>query len=245
MSPAAPTLTLLQTRPDLALLHRWAQASGQRALREDLGYALHAAAKATLGGLAPKPFALVQRAGGLALFVGYSSADAADLERVAAFSAGDALAARSLGLAALSARALPSDWRVGELLRFEVRCAPVVRSRSQGGGYPEVDAVHHPLYAADDREVAYLRWLARELARDDAAELEHGELVAFRLAAIARRAAQAGGAIRTTQCGLLPDAQLRGQLRVRDGAAFQRLLARGLGRHRAFGFGCLLLAPAG
>jgi len=35
-----------------------------------------------------------------------------------------------------------------------------------------------------------------------------------------------------------------GVLQVRDSAAFAALLARGIGRHRAFGFGMLLLKPA-
>jgi len=32
---------------------------------------------------------------------------------------------------------------------------------------------------------------------------------------------------------------------VQDPQAFAALLARGLGRHRSFGYGCLLLAPPG
>jgi CRISPR system Cascade subunit CasE len=217
-------LTLLQTRPDLGLLFKWAHATDQAALRDDLGYALHAAARAALGELAPKPFVLVQRPQAPALFVGYSAADPAALDR-----------------------ALPSDWRTGERLRFEVRAAPVVRSRAQpGGGYPEIDAAHHPSFGGPgiDREAAYVAWLTRELARDDAASLQCAELQAFSLQTAARRAGQAGGQ-RRTQRGLLPDVTLRGQLEIRDPAAFQRLLARGVGRHRAFGFGCLLLSPGG
>ena len=242
---STPRLTLLQTRPDLALLFQWAQATGQAALRDDPGYALHAAARAALGEFAPKPFVLVQRPQAPALFVGYTAADPADLERAAAFSTVDPLATHALGLASLQARALPSDWCVGERLRFEVRAAPVVRSRAQpGGGYPEIDAAHHPSFGGPgiDREAAYVSWLTRELARDDAAGLQSAGLQAFSLQTTARRAFQADGP-RRTQRGLLPDVTLRGLLEVRDPAAFQRLLARGVGRHRAFGFGCLLLAP--
>jgi CRISPR system Cascade subunit CasE len=42
-----------------------------------------------------------------------------------------------------------------------------------------------------------------------------------------------------------PDVVLSGQLRVVDQQAFAHLVARGVGRHRAFGFGMLLLRPAG
>ncbi|MDD4944986.1 MAG: type I-E CRISPR-associated protein Cas6/Cse3/CasE [Rhodoferax sp.] len=36
---------------------------------------------------------------------------------------------------------------------------------------------------------------------------------------------------------------LAGQMRVTDPQAFAQLLANGLGRHRTFGFGLLLLRP--
>ena len=41
-----------------------------------------------------------------------------------------------------------------------------------------------------------------------------------------------------------PQALLGGILQVQDGDAFHTLLARGIGRHRAFGYGMLLLRPA-
>jgi CRISPR system Cascade subunit CasE len=41
-----------------------------------------------------------------------------------------------------------------------------------------------------------------------------------------------------------PDATLKGRLEVIDPVAFRNLLIRGVGRHRSFGFGLLLLRPA-
>jgi CRISPR system Cascade subunit CasE len=41
-----------------------------------------------------------------------------------------------------------------------------------------------------------------------------------------------------------PDAVFKGEIQVTDGEAFARLVTRGVGRHRAFGFGMLLLKPA-
>jgi CRISPR system Cascade subunit CasE len=40
------------------------------------------------------------------------------------------------------------------------------------------------------------------------------------------------------------DVTFEGELQVADAAAFAALLARGVGRHRAFGFGMLLLRPS-
>lgn len=252
-APVAPTL-LMRTHPDLGALARWAAATGQRALREDPGYALHAALKATLGAAAPKPFALVQRADGCQ-FVGYVQAERAAAERALQLAADtDPGAAAALGLDRddVVVKTMPADWRTGERLDFEARVAPIVRSRAAGadGGWAEVDAAFHPSFAGDtpgDRAAAHQRWLARELARDGAATLLHGHATGFRLAPIARRGAEASGQRtgRHTRNGLLPDLTVRGQLRVENPQAFSALLARGLGRHRSFGFGCLLLAPPG
>lgn len=250
---ATPALLLLRTRPELDALARWAAATGQRALREDPGYALHAALKATLGAVAPKPFALVQRADGCQ-FIGYVQAERAAVERALQLAADtEPGAAEALGLDRddVVVKPMPGDWRVGERLDFEVRVAPVVRSRIAGNGSgAEVDAAFHPSFAgedADDRAAAHQRWLARELARGSAATLLNSHAIGFRLAPIARRGAEASGQQpgRHTRNGLLPDLSVRGQLSVENPEAFAALLARGLGRHRSFGFGCLLLAPPG
>ena len=40
-----------------------------------------------------------------------------------------------------------------------------------------------------------------------------------------------------------PDAVMRGNITVTDSDAFTRLLSHGIGRHRAYGYGMLLLRP--
>lgn len=252
-SHAEAPLHLLRLLPDMAALARWVAATGQRALQDDTGYALHAALRAALGELAPKPFALLERPGSLQL-IGYTRQSVEALDHaLAQADISDPGAAAALGLSQPQntlIKPLPAHWRAGDRLSFEARVAPVVRSRQQpGGGYPEIDAAFHPDFAAagGDREAAHRAWLARELARGGAAQMLVSRALSFRLAPIARRHTQAGGqrASRSTQKGLLPDLCVRGQLQVQDPAAFNALLARGLGRHRSFGFGCLLLAPPG
>lgn len=258
----AGPLLMLRLLPDMAAFGRWAAATGQRALRDDLGYAVHAALRAALGDAAPKPFAVLQRQGGTQV-IGYTSHSAGMLDRALGLACtGDPGAASALGLmqsANATLQAMPERWLAGERLSFEVRVAPVVRSRqARGAGYPEIDAAYHADFAADalgNRESAYERWLARELMRGGAAQLLSHRALAFQLSPIARRNAgrpigrngspAPGRMGRVTHSGLLPDLTVRGQLKVDQPHAFAALLARGLGRHRSFGFGCLLLAPAG
>lgn len=243
-------LTLLRLRPDLQALARWAAGTRQRALRDDAGYLLHGAMRAALGELAPQPFVL-RRRGDEAELLGYTGAEPAALRRALQLAPADAQAAAVLGLGDVSMSTLPADWRPGERLSFEVRAAPVVRSRSaQPGAVVEVDAAWHDSFAQDrpgDRVGAYGRWLARELARDGAARLCDWQMQAFALTPMARRGQRVGGDDRPRGLarGLLPDLTARGELEIEQPDAFSALLARGLGRHRAFGFGCLLLAPAG
>ena len=42
-----------------------------------------------------------------------------------------------------------------------------------------------------------------------------------------------------------PDAVIRGVLTITDSESFADLLAKGIGRHRAYGYGMLLLRPTG
>ena len=253
-------LTFLRLQPDMARLSRWARSSGLRDAATDPGYAVHAATRAALGALAPKPFALRQRAGATEL-VGYVAASAEHVARAFALDAHDPEAAAALGLHAGVAKPMPTDWRVDERFSFEVRAAPIVRSRAAAPGrYVEIDAAFHPDYASPcgDRTIGYGAWLHAQLGRYGGAELVTHETVSFQLADMVRRTQAAGSGDgrsngssgngngnRHSRNGLLPDLTVRGELRVVDGPAFASLLARGIGRHRSFGFGCLLLAPPG
>ena len=248
-------LTLIRLQPDMARLARWARSSGLSDAASDPGYALHAAAQAALGSLAPKPFALRQRAG-VDELLGYTPASTEHLARACALDAHDPDAASALRLHQMVAKAMPADWRAGECFSFEARVAPVVRSRAKApGSYVEVDVAFHQADAGTqgDRVASYEAWIRAQLGRLGAAELLSHETVKFQLTDMVRRtqavdsvrAVRDSGGGRSARRGLLPDLTVRGELRVADGEAFAALLSRGLGRHRAFGFGCLLLAPPG
>lgn len=171
----------------------------------------------------------------------------------------DPLAAQTLGLGAngqhdgYRLRPFPTQWPQGQVLGFEVRLRPTVRA-AKG----ERDAFLHAVEQANgeplQRETVYVRWLREHLAPREGATreawqgavelLDDVHLAGFQRQQVVRRMQAAGGAARRGRVIDGPDALLKGHLRVRDSAAFAQLLARGVGRHRAFGFGMLLLSRA-
>ena len=220
----------------------------------DLGDALHGLLRAAFGEAAPQPFRYLDERQGL---LAYTPLDADALAAQVALA--DPLAAQTLGLGASGQhegyrlRPFPTQWPAGQMLGFEVRVRPTVRA-ARG----EQDAFLHAVAQAQgaplQREAVYAQWLREHLAAraDDgrrepwqgAVELLDVQLTAFQRLAIVRRAQAPAGERRRGQAIDGPDAVLQGRLRVTDPTAFAHLLARGVGRHRAFGFGMLLLSRA-
>lgn len=265
------TLTLVQMRPAMGPLLRWAdrRAVVARQGPDDLGYALHAILKAAFGDYAPQPFVLIDPPGrrarpgadSAAQILGYTTRDVADLRgHASAFAEPEVVAA--LGLDGLAAKAMPAVFATGTRLGFRTRIRPVVRRDRDGD---RTKTREHDAYLAavegfavengvgtapTTRGEVYRDWLARQLAAGGA-EVERANLDAFRLTRVGRR--DRDGTLRQipapsrTMRGMAghPDATVTGTLVVRDPEAFAALLARGVGRHRAFGFGMLLLRPPG
>lgn len=249
-------LHLLYTRPDARLLAAWVARHHARHERQvsDLGNALHGLLRAAFGQAAPQPFRYLDEERGL---LAYTSLNAEEMSAQVALA--DPLAAQTLGLGACAGhdgyrlRAFPTRWLAGQVLEFEVRVRPTVR-----GAKGEQDAFLHAVSQAQSeplqREAVYAQWLHDHLAaregasREDwqgAVDLEQVWLAGYQRLAIVRRSQALRGEARQAHVIDGPDALLRGRLRVLDPAAFARLLARGVGRHRSFGFGMLLLSRPG
>lgn len=251
-----PTLHLLHTQPDARLLAAWVARHHTRheCQPTDLGDALHGLLRAAFGDAAPQPFRYLDERQGL---LAYTALDAEALR--AQVAQAEPLAAQTLGLDATSQhpgyrlRPFPTRWPQGQVLGFEVRVRPVLRT-AKG----ERDAYQHAWDQSPvqppEREAVYVQWLREHLApREGAARepwqgavelLDDVHLAGYQRQQIVRRTQAAGGAPRRGQVIDGPDALLKGHLRVREPAAFAHLLARGVGRHRAFGFGMLLLSRA-
>ena len=147
-------------------------------------------------------------------------------------------------IGAMTGKRIPAHDRLeGRRIGFDLRVRPVRRIGRSAvipgcGRVPEGGEID--LYAGraaesggvPSRAEVYLDWLGARL--DRAASLETGRLHSFH-----RRPVLRGGGVING-----PDAVLRGVLRILDGKAFHSLLSGGVGRHKAYGYGQLLLGPA-
>lgn len=228
---------------DAAKLMRFAWGQGHgRTADEDFGYAAHAWLAATLGESSPKPFRLLENRHGLRL-LGYTSAPLATLaEQAHTYAAPTALAVCDWSSAA--DKAMPTEWSTGRRLGFEVRVCPISRSERERDIFlVAISRAEAADSAPPSRPQVYADWLARQLTSNHAATVETDamQLIGFRRVH-GQRNARVGSDVKQMRVER-PDALFSGELTVRDADAFTRLLARGIGRHRAFGFGMLLLRP--
>ena len=237
------TFQLLRLQPDTKALAVWATRHGVLSPDGDYGYALHGLLSAAFGEQAPKPFRYMGNKQGL---LAYTLENLETLRLHASLATPDV--ARALGLDELDARPFPSAWKEGQALGFEVRVRPVIRAkdgRERDAFLHAVDAI--PAAEGDgiaQRAMIYGDWLAKQFAVDGAAQIIQAQMEEFRLTRVLRKASTGENGKRKSHAVTGPDAIFKGQLQVGNPDAFARLLARGVGRHRAFGFGMLLLKPA-
>lgn len=167
----------------------------------------------------------------------------------------------------MDGRSMPSI-AAGTTITFRLRAIPVVRTKNvpPRGAPPKKDKHGRPRSREVDaflasrfdswterppdegrpferserewaaREEAYRGWMVNQTQVDGepSIQLEDITLESYRRARLHRR----GGSDTVA-----PDAILTGRLVVRDADAFRRVLTRGIGRHRAFGYGMLRVRP--
>lgn len=244
------TLYMSRAEIDLNAFNRWA-GSRKQFLRGgfDEGYALHGLLVESLGELAPKPFRLISpRNAPRAVLYGYGGATAETLRDQAQILA-DPLQIKALGANTLQTKPMPEIWTAGQKLGFDIRLRPVRRLRPSGDRLRSIEQDAFQWRAEQtavdetppSREQVYGDWLAERLERQGGAKLEPGSvrMASFRRTHVTRKT---GNGDHKQSEG--PDAVLHGHLTIADSEQFAALLAGGIGRHKAFGYGMLLLRPA-
>lgn len=212
---------------------------------DDEGYGAHQVLLGLFGKRAPKPFRLKTDRERVTI-LGYARAPLEELHAYAQAAAEpDMLAACDWTDSA--GKRLPTDWRAGMRFQFDVQVCPIkrTRARSDGGKAREIDVWLDQARAlpktetAPLREDVYRQWLVDHFERHPGAQIDAARLVRFERTRLTRR--HHGEKRRKPM--ERPLAELHGELTITDPDAFSTLLARGVGRHRAFGFGMLLLRP--
>lgn len=214
----------------------------------DDGYLLHAALAALFGKKdAPKPFAAQSGKGRQQRsLLAYSPRTADELKEIATLHAAPEIY-QIIDWSTAADKPMPLAFRQDQLLDFTVRVLPVSRAGRQHPCFrPGAEADVFLLKAEADRdgpkpvrEDIYLDWLKDRLARGGA-DLLASEVSGRRRTTLVRKSA-----IKTPlRLRQHPDIDVTGTLAVRDPTLFRACVARGVGRHRAFGFGMLLLKPS-
>lgn len=241
------SLYMIQIQLDPMAFVRFLQGQGlNRNEDQDLGYGVHAWMASAFGELAPRPFRLFMAAKDARppKVLGYSQQPHSVLvDRARAYAEPFTLSVCDLDKHVAS-RAMPNRWAEGTRLGFEVLACPVGR-KSRSGVEKDVFLIRADAGASSKgltREKVYRQWLANQL--EPACLLEDMELQALRLVGQARRSTGREKDRRRLTHLVRPQAQIKGHLRVVNEEAFDKILVRGIGRHRAFGYGMLLLRPA-
>ena len=248
-------LYLVRLSVDARKLYAFARRSRVAGHELDEGYAVHALLAALFDHgaaeeehVAPKPFRISESAPSTLDVLGYADIDHRALaERARTFAHPTAWTVCDID--SMASRPMPRAFAQGQRLGFTTRacpirriarCGPMTRDRA------EVDAFLAKAWEVGpdvplDRNDVYCDWLRAELAKEGAADVLSASVTNYRLSRLHRRT---HGDERRGHRSERPDVTFEGTLRVLDSAAFGTRLARGVGRHRAFGFGMLLLKPA-
>lgn len=227
-----------------------AKRRGIRGRDLDDGYLAHCLLTELWQQSAPAPFVL--RGNGRTMDVwGYSPADATTLIGHAKTFGDPAVLDALTRVDDITSKEMPC-LPTGRSVGFLVRVCPVVRLAKASNGHragAEVDAFLAKCFAAPEgslvsREDIYRDWFTRRFGDGTTAgaTVTRVHVAGMSRTRLVRRTQ---GSVREARSMERPDVSLEGELTIIDGAAFLRTLARGIGRHRAFGFGALMLVPPG
>ncbi len=254
--------TIVYVPLDWVAFCRWA--GNRRLVRSgvfDEGFALHVLLSAVFGKAVLRPYRLYRPARApIANLYAYSDLDHHTLCAMAkAVAPPDCL--RVLELADLATKEMPKRFRMGQRLGFDIRVRPIRRlgqnlRDSQSGRVLRKGSEHDAfrlelLHRSPDgwrdpqagagqngisRQSVYTSWLDQRLAGAAKVETESCRLVDFRRSRAWRGIGKGSEG---------PDATLQGECVIQDSEAFAIKLRQGVGRHRAYGYGMLVLRPPG
>lgn len=228
-------LHLVRLPIDPPRMLRFARDHGITLDDEDLGYTLHAWLAALFGPDAPKPFRQLPQRNEVLAYARCPHVELLDHAR--AFAGPQAWAA--LDESGVASKPMPKEWRQGQRLHVEVLACPVTRKDDD-----EKDVYLRALDRLGDgappRAEIYREWFVQQWK--GAVAFDRIELLGMgSRRRMLRRARNGGSRLKSVE---RPHALFGANVAIEEPGLFGELLARGIGRHRAFGFGMVMLAPA-
>lgn len=225
-------LYLAQATIKTNTLHKWMKT---RRL-EDLDHAMHCLLRETLGAEAPKTFRLFHPTeDNEATLYGYTNSPAPDLQQVAAATA-DPIQEEIMEHLGIRTKPMPDTWQTGQTLNFNIRARPI-KQTARGGQKPGSERDVYQREETDlPREQIYEQWLSEKLNNTGAAQVQRLRITAYKQVDSQRK--------RNRPRVSGPDVTFQGTFTIQDPLEFTALLSRGTGRHKAYGYGMILLRPA-
>ena len=224
------TLHIIRARVDFRALHEWM--NEQRVGDEDTG--MHHIICSSLGELSPRTFRLIRpREGHHGKLYAYTQAGAEELVETME-AAADPLSWKVIDASSISGKPMPQGWKQGGRFGFNLRARPVRRGRRADGKTVETDWYQRDRDGSN-RMAAYANWLQYVMKKRGGAGVGLVSVTNYKDTAIARN--------RENQKVSGPDVTFDGTLHVDDPEAFGEMLAAGVGRHKAYGYGMVLLKP--
>ena len=232
----------------------------------DLGYLVHCGISQTFHGSSPRVFAVMDQDLRMnpksnehpryTQVLGYTTESASALVGHArTYAEPDVL--DLFDLDQIKSKPLPQDWPVGHILEFRIKMCPVIRIwRETNGAKRQVerDAWLAKVKVEEEtteignrvpcREIVYNEWFKALIERSRSVSLLQSHVVGFKLDSLVRKTRSDTDRNQSKRLDR-PVVIIQGVLRVQDPESFNELLLRGIGRHKSFGFGMLLLKPAG
>ena len=229
-------LYLMQAKLDLVNLARW---SAEQKF-SDMDRAVHCLVYGIFGKEnVPRPF-LVQpeRTDTLekASVLAYTELEADDLKALAGKN--QTLAMESvISPETIRTAETPSWWKPGTRMGFSTRVRPTMRSKWEETGKSTERDIYLGRANGMTRAELYCDWTAGMLEKQGGAcpVTDTLAMTQFSIRKVRRQ--------RNSRHSVGPDATVQGLLEVRDPEMFRELLSRGIGRHRAYGYGMVLLKP--
>ena len=170
--------------------------------------------------------------------MGYTELEAEKLQEIAR-SKQNASSASVLEPSSIKTVRLPENWQRGTAVGFQTRVRPTYRTSHRHGQQKsmELDLYYKPGNESS-REETYIQWLEETLRTRGATPVENStRIISCRTRNVTR---QHGRGVTSG-----PDALMEGTCIIEDPDLWTNAVRRGIGRHKAFGYGMLLLKPPG